>query len=388
MKHRLFETKNSLQEVQEMSAKKVVEKLLSQGGIHINGTNNYDIQVHDKRFFSSVIKNGQLGPGESYMKGWWECPALDELVNRIIRAGVLSRVELSIPDLFRAIPHKVCNFQSRSRAFQVAQHHYDLGNDLFQTMLDKRLVYSCGYWKDTDSLDTAQEQKLDLLCRKLHLKEGMKVLDIGCGFGSFAKYAAEKYGVSVDGITVSQEQAGYAREYCKGLPVHIHVMDYREMSETYDAIVSVGMFEHVGEKNYKTFFKTVHNCLAPDGIFVLHTIGGNKTTSRSHRWISKYIFPNGKIPSIKQIAQTAEPFFVMEDWHNFGPDYDTTLMAWKRNFEAGWPALKERYGDTFYRMWIFYLASCAGAFRARELQVWQIVYTHPGKEKLEYRCLM
>ena len=243
----------------------------------------------------------------------------------------------------------------------VGKEHYDIGNDLYQLMLDKRMTYTCGYWKNAKNLEEAQEAKLDLICKKLGLKKGDKVLDIGCGWGSFAKYAAEKYGARVVGITVSKEQVELARKLCKGLPVEIRIQDYREVNEKFDHVVSIGMFEHVGYKNYRTFFKTVHKCLKDDGLFLLHTMGQRDSypdfNHPDYHWVLKHIFPNGMIPSIKQIGKATEELFVMEDWHTFREDYDKTIMAWWNNFDKNWPKLRAKYGDRFYRMWRFYVTT-------------------------------
>ena len=175
-----------------------------------------------------------------------------------------------------------------------------------------------------------------------------------------------------------QSKAEYAKEVCKGLPVEIRVQDYRDIDEQFDRILSIGMFEHVGKKNYRTYMEIVNRLLKPDGLSLLHTIGSSKTCYTTDPWIGKYIFPNSHLPSIKQIAGSIEGLFVMEDWHNFSAYYDKTLMAWYQNFNKSWPNLKAEYGDRFYRMWKFYLLSCAGAFRARKIQLWQVVLSKDG----------
>lgn len=354
--------------------KEIVTELLRGAGVEIGGGNKYDINVLNEGFYKRVLVQGSLGLGESYMDGWWECEELDEFFNRILRARLERKVRSwkIIPYLVKAA---VLNAGSQRKAFFVGKRHYDIGNNLYKAMLDKRMVYTCGYWKTAKTLDDAQEAKLDLVCKKVGLKPGMKVLDIGCGWGSFAKFAAERYGVEVTGVTVSKEQAELGRVLCKGLPVDIQLKDYRDVEGEFDAIVSIGMFEHVGHKNYRTYMKKAHSLLKDDGLFLLHTIGGNKSTVATDPWIDKYIFPGGMIPSVGQIGKSVEDLMVMEDWHNFGTDYDKTLMEWFYNFDAKWNVLKTDYGDRFYRMWKYYLLASAGSFRARKNQLWQIVFS-------------
>jgi cyclopropane-fatty-acyl-phospholipid synthase len=245
-------------------------------------------------------------------------------------------------------------------------------------MLDRRMIYSCGYWKDTADLDAAQEAKLDLICRKIGLAPGMRILDIGSGWGGFLQFAAERYGVSGVGVTVSKEQAALANERTQGLPVETRLLDYQALDGQFDRIISIGMFEHVGYKNYRPYFTKARQLLDDDGLMLLHTIGGNTSTTHGDPWSEKYIFPNGMLPSIAQIGTATEKLFVIEDWHNFGADYDKTLMAWLERFEAAWPALADQYDQRFYRMWRYYLASFAALFRARTLELWQVVLSPRG----------
>jgi cyclopropane-fatty-acyl-phospholipid synthase len=280
---------------------------------------------------------------------------------------------------------KLFNRQTKSRATQVGEQHYDLGNELYRAMLDKRLNYTCAYWENAVTLDQAQEAKLDMVCKKIDLKPGMTVLELGCGWGSFAKYAAEKYGAQVTGINISKEQVKLGKELCKGLPVELRLQDYREVSGQYDAVISIGILEHVGYKNYRIYMDVVDRCLKDNGIAFIHTIGSNSSTTYTNRWTNKYIFPNSMLPSIAQIAKSMEGIFVMEDWHNIGPDYDKTLMAWYQNFDDAWAELKDKYNERFYRMWRFYLLSSAGGFRSRHQQVWQIVMTKTGREQPDCR---
>ncbi len=352
--------------------------LLEQAGITINGNNPWDIQIHSNRVWRSLIF-GNLALGESYMDGDWDCEQLDEFFYRLLTSGLDRRKYLANALTF--IKFLLINAQKVSRAHQIGQRHYDLGNDLFQAMLDSRMQYSCGYWQDADNLELAQLQKLDLICNKINLRPGERVLDIGCGWGGFAKYAASKYGAQVVGLTVSEEQAKLAREICRGERVEILVKDYRQFDGgKFDRIVSVGMFEHVGPKNYKTYMQMVDRCLQDDGIFLLQSIVSLGNRKNADPWIERYIFPNGVLPTMKRIMAAADGIFTTQDTHEFGEYYDKTLMAWWQNFNAAWPELKKnpKYDERFYRMWKYYLLSCAGAFRAKRIQLWQIVFT---KEK-------
>ena len=354
-----------------------VEALLALANVRVDGERPWDIQVHEPGFFRRVLAQGTLGAGEAYMDGWWDCPSLDQFICRFMNAGLEQKFKapVVVVDILQA---KLSNRQSRRRAFKVARYHYDIGNDLYRQMLDSRMIYSCGYWPEATSLEQAQERKLDLICRKLGLQPGMRVLDIGCGWGGASQYIAERYAVEVVGCTVSAQQASLARERCGHLPVKILLQDYRTVSGSFDRILSVGMFEHVGYKNYRTYMRTVARLLNDDGLFLLQTIGGNRSAIIADPWMERYIFPNGMLPSAKQIASASEGLFIIEDWHSFGADYDKTLMAWHENFVAAWPTLKHAYDQRFYRMWCYYLLCCAGTFRARENQLWQIVFSKNG----------
>jgi len=367
------------------NSKDIIQELLQQAGITVNGSNSYDIQVHDERFYDRVLSQTALGMGESYMDGWWDCEALDEFFTRILKARLDETMRGNLKILFHALKSRLFNLQAQRRAHLVGKKHYDIGNDLYRRMLDKRLNYTCAYWKNAKTLDEAQEAKLDLVCKKIGLQPGMSVLELGCGWGAFAKYAAEKYGAEVTGVTVSEEQVKLGRELCKGLPVTLELADYRTVSGQYDRVISIGIMEHVGYKNYRTYMEVVDRTLKKDGIAFIHTIGSNTSVTTANAWTTKYIFPNGQLPSIAQLAKAMEGLFIVEDWHNFGPDYDTTLMAWHANFEAAWPELKDKYGERFYRMWRYYLLSSAGGFRARQTQLWQIVMTRLGQKQPDCR---
>jgi cyclopropane-fatty-acyl-phospholipid synthase len=369
-----------------VSAQRLGEEMLRSADVVVNGERPWDIQVHDARFFGRVLTGGSLALGESYMDGWWDCEALDELMKRILASDIQEKIKPSFDVLLLVLRSLVTNRQRRGRAYNIGKRHYDLGNDLYRVMLDKGMNYSCGYWKRAQNLDEAQVDKLDLVCRKIGLERGMRVLDIGCGWGGFARHAAERYGASVVGVTVSKEQVELAGERCRGLPVEIRLQDYRDLNERFDRIVSIGMIEHVGAKNYRRYMRTAARCLHPEGLFLLHTIGNNITTREGEPWTDRYIFPDGILPSIRQLSTAAEGLFRLEDLHSFGQYYDPTLCAWNRNFTAGWAGLKERYGERFFRMWRYYLLSSAGSFRARHIQLWQIVLA-PGKSHRIYESI-
>ncbi len=357
---------------------KTAATLLSLADIQINGGRAHDIQIHNEAFYKRVFSQGSLGLGESYVDGWWDCQSLDTFFYHLLSADLSASIKPSLSLLYSYVQAKLFNLQAGSRTYVVGQEHYDLGNDLYNAMLDKRLVYTCGYWKNATNLDEAQEAKLDLVCKKLQLEPNMTILDVGCGWGSFAKYAAEKYKARVTGITVSKEQVELGKSLCKWLPVEIRYQDYRDLNQSFDRIVSLGMFEHVGYKNYRTYMKIMQKCLKDDGLFLLHTIGGNNSYACGDPWLNKYIFPNSMLPSASQITQAVEGIFVVEDWHNFSAYYDPTLMAWFNNFNNNWPILKNTYSERFYRMWKYYLLSCAGLFRARKGQLWQLVLSNKG----------
>jgi len=359
-------------------AENTIRGLLDLADIEINGSSPRDIQVNDPAFYQRVLSGGPLGMGESYMDGLWDCEALDELIYQLLRADLehsISPLKLLIPVVWA----KLVNLQSPGRAFRIGEHHYDIGNELYKLMLDQRMVYTCGYWKDADNLAAAQEAKLDLICRKIGLKPGMRVLDLGCGWGSFAGFAAERYGVEVVGVTVSKEQIAYGQERYKDLNVDLRFQDYRDVNESFDRVVSIGILEHVGPKNYRTFMEVVERNLKDDGLYLLHTIGTNTKTLSVDPWTNKYIFPGGVLPVLQQISVAAEGLLILEDLHNIGTHYDPTLMAWMENVDRHRDEItKLGYDERFYRMWRYYLLGAAGSDRARRNQLWQIVFSKKG----------
>jgi cyclopropane-fatty-acyl-phospholipid synthase len=360
------------------NARALAEKLLRKADIQIGGTRPGDIRIHDERVFSRVLGGGTLALGEAYMDGWWDSNALDVFFTKALSAHLERELRFSFPTIIAVTKGFVLNAQSRTGARKVAEEHYDLSTELYTSFLDPYNQYTCGYFKDTDDLNVAQEQKLDLICRKLRLTSGDRVLDIGCGWGGFSKYAAEHYDVHVTGITISKEQLAYAKEYTKDLSIELRFQDYRDLEGVFDKVLICGMVEHVGFKNYRTIMEVVHKHLSDDGLFLLHTIGQNQSYTTGEAWMSKYIFPNSMIPSLVQLTKAFEGLFVLEDMHNFGIYYDKTLMAWFSNFEKAWPKLEGKYDERFYHMWKYYLLSMAGFFRSRNAQLWQFVFSKDG----------
>jgi len=361
-------------------ARQLCTDLLAEAGVPVGGEAAHAVHVHDDRLWARVVAQRQLGLGEAYMDGWWDCQQLDEMLTRVIAVDAAHRIPLRPRTAWHAAVSTVANHQTKRRAARNAQRHYDIGNDLYERMLDKRMIYSCGYWQQAADLDSAQEAKLDLICRKLELERGLRVLDIGCGWGGFLQFAAERYGIVGTGISPAVHQVSRARERCAGLPVTIEAMDYRNLRGTFDRIVSVGMLEHVGPKNLHTFFATCDRILADGGMMLHHSIGSTVSKHHSDPFFDRYIFPGGVLPSLAQFARAAEPSWVIEDVHNFGPDYDRTLMAWNTNIEARWAEIPH-YDDRFRRMWRFYVLGSAAGFRARSLQLWQVVLRRKGRAR-------
>jgi cyclopropane-fatty-acyl-phospholipid synthase len=349
--------------------------LLAKADITLNGNKPWDLQVRDDRAFARVLRDGSVGFGEAFMEGWFGCERVDELAYRAYQAKLFDQIEVK-QALIETLKVRLNPFGSRTRSHEVGEFHYDTGNDLFELMLDPYMQYSCGYWKRATTLEQAQRDKLELICRKLDLKPGQRLLDIGCGWTGLGRYAAKHFGVQVVGITVSKEQAEYGRERNSGLPIEIRVVDYRELDEQFDRIVSVGMFEHVGRRYYPDYFAAAERCLKPGGLFLLHTVG-YQMEEAINPWYDKYIMPGVEFPTVANVANSAGTTLTHENLQVWdGSHYDRTLMAWWDRFHATWDRLKGRkYDERFYRMWQLYLQGCAGAFRADRMRVWQFVFS-------------
>lgn len=356
-----------------------MEDLFAEADVRLGGSRPWDIRFYEPSIADHLLAHGSLGFGDAYVDGLWECDALDEFFHRSLCARLDKRIKPNFSLLAQVAKAKFMNLQTRSRSLKVAEIHYNLGNDFYEAMLDPWMQYTCGYWSGgADTLEAAQEAKLELVCRKLDLKPGQKVLELGCGWGGFARYAASRHGVEVVGYNISTEQVAYARAKSAGLPVEIRLADYRDAQGSYDHVVSIGMCEHVGPKNYRGLMEVVHRCLKPGGMFLLHTIGNNVEVPDIDPWIDAHIFPGAVLPSAVGLSRAFNGLFVLEDWHSFGPDYDKTLMAWHERFEASWERFEPVYGPAFRRKWRYYLLMCAGTFRARKTQLWQLVLSKGG----------
>jgi cyclopropane-fatty-acyl-phospholipid synthase len=361
-------------------AEKIIRDLFGQAGIAIGGSAPHDIRVKDPRFYPRVLADGSLGLGEAYIDDWWECDAIAETIVKLIRAELHQRIRLSPRLVVESVKARVLNMQRPANAYHNIAH-YDLGNELFEHMLGPTMAYSCGYWRDATDLDSAQRAKFDLICKKLMLQPGERLLDIGCGFGTLARHAAEHYGVHVVGITIAREQHAYAQKLCAGLPIDIRLLDYRELPSLgrFDKIVSVGMFEHVGVKNYRRYLELAAAALPDGGLFLLHTIGTGVSRMTGDGYLNKYIFPNGVLPSPTNLGRALEGVFVVEDWHNFGHDYFPTFMAWHANFQRYAASDKYPHDPRFTRMWSYFLQLFGASFKSRiSCQLWQLVLSRRG----------
>jgi cyclopropane-fatty-acyl-phospholipid synthase len=371
-------------------AESIVRELFGLAGIEIDGAGLGDIRVKDPRFYERVIRDASVGFGEAYMDEWWETDALDVTIDKIMRANLKQKIQGSWRMRALTVKALLLNLQAKTRSGASVEAHYDIGNDLYTRMLDERMVYTCAYWGGSGSraktLTEAQEAKLDLVCRKVGMKPGMRVLDLGCGWGGLASWAAEKYGCDVLGVTLSKDQVSLGNEKWKHLPVKLELRDYRDVVGTFDRVVSIGMMEHVGPKNHRAMMEVIDRCLVDDGVALVHTIANNKSLRHGTPFIEKYIFPNAVAPSIAQIGRAMEGLFVLEDLHNIGPDYDPTLMAWWDNFDRTYGEISHRYDRKFYLMWKFYLLAAAGASRSRDGQLYQVVMTKTGRDQPDCRA--
>ena len=357
----------------------IVKKLLDPAGIEINGKNPWDPQVKNERIYKRLKRGRSLALGESYVEGWWDCEALEEFFYRIISYAIKSERDLSgrpkdfRESFFYRFKPRLFNQQTFKRSEVVAKKHYDAGNDLYRLMLGKDMQYTCAYWQNAKTLDEAQRNKLNLICRKMKLQPGMKILELGGGFGGLARFMAKYYDCSVTIYNIAQEQIKFAREFTEGLKVKIIENDYRVAEGLYDRVAAVGLCEHVGYKNYRILMQTAYRCLKDEGLFFIHTNGSNDTIVHYEPWMAKYIFPNSMIPSATQLTQAFDGLFMLEDWHVLSGNYNKTLMAWYNNFINNWYRIKDQYSNSFYRVWRYYLLFSAASHRTRGAQLWHLV---------------
>lgn len=365
--------------VSSRRARDKLAALFAEGDIRIDGDVPWSPKVHDERVYARILRGGMLGAGDAYVDGDWDCDALDELSARFNRLGLDQSLGTIRRGLASTLNRALVNRQRVRAAAANVRAHYDRGDDLYAAMLGETMVYSCAYWRTANTLDDAQRAKLDIVCAKLQLGEHQSLLDVGCGYGELARYAAAERRANVLGITISRSQAEHARRRCAGVPARIEEIDYRKLHGRFDRIVSIGMFEHVGPRNYESFFAQMRRLIAPDGLFLLHTIGHSGQRPSLDPWMERRIFPGAVLPSAETLVQAIDGKFVIEDWQNLGADYDQTLLAWYANFDRAWPQLAH-YGERFYRAWRYYLLTSAGSFRARRNHVWQLVLSPHGQQ--------
>jgi cyclopropane-fatty-acyl-phospholipid synthase len=348
--------------------------------------------IHNPDTCDRLLAFGTLGFCEAYMDGWWN-EANDNLVELIglfhrsnVYAKARNRITIAlalkiITQRLQTVPILIQNSRKN------VQHHYDLGNDFYQQFLDPTMTYSCGYQRqETDSLEQMQRQKYELICRKLALQPGESLIDIGCGWGGMLIYAAEHYGISGTGVTLSEPQAKLAREYIKqrGLSdqLKIIIADYREVQGQYDKFVSIGMFEHVGKGNFATFMQKIFQLLTPNGIGLLHTIV-TQSNERNGAWVDKYIFPGGYAPQLHELTQNLwAAKLSVAHCENLKPHYAETMKRWAANLTTNRTtiaALDPRYDERFLRMWYLYLQSFEASFRYGGLHVYQLLF-YKGKQ--------
>lgn len=340
------------------------------------------IRLHRRSALWRMLADPALKFGEAYMDGDWD-PAGCTL-EQVLEAGVSmsdSQPRGRLLQFVGAALARLGELNDGRLASRRVRHHYDLDPALYAAFLDRDLHYSCAYFADPAmDLEAAQQAKCALIAAKLNLPADARVLDIGCGWGSLALYLAERHGARVTGITLSPEQLAVAQRRAseRGLAdrVEFRLQDYRELDGRYDAIVSVGMFEHVGRPQYARFFRTVHERLAEDGTALLHTIGRGGPPGRTNAWIRRYIFPGGYIPAASEVVGPAEASGLrIADFEIWRLHYALTLAEWNRRFQAQRTRFAHKLGERFCRMWEFYLQASEASFRLGSLVVFQLQFS-------------
>ena len=365
-------------------SKNKVGAFLNRAGLQVDGPNEFDPKVTSDEFYRMVTLKGMLGLGESYVLGHWDCEDLEVFFLRAFRSGLLEELANALPMKIMRFMYGVSNPQSVIRAKHNAQDHYAKQEAVVLSMTGRRKAYTCARWTDPldpneVDIDIAQERKLQLIYNKLCLNPGKKTLDIGCGWGSLIGFLAER-GVDSYGITPVDSQIEYIRNAYGGT-VKVAVSDYRDRPadwNLFDAVVSVGMYEHVGRKNADAYMHAVNNMLAPESLALTHCFGiANSKVPLVDPWTEKYIFPGVYLPTLSEIVQASENADLrVVDVEEMGIHYQKTLRSWNKNFVEAWPMLKQNqsFNPCFFRMWRYYLLIAAAAFGARKIDLWQIIH--------------
>lgn len=347
-----------------------------------SGQPHAQLRLRNDRALERILGDPEFMLGETYMNGDW-----DTVDGNLI--GLLEVLMLNFPEQRREhrnrLAHSLKKLIARgnriAHSYRNVAHHYDLDEWLFRRFLDEDMQYSCAYFYEPNiSLEEAQRAKCRHIMNKLRLQPGQRVLDIGCGWGGLALYLAEHAGVEVTGLTLSREQLrvaeSRARAHSMEKQITFMLQDYREHHGSYDHIVSVGMFEHVGVRHYRDYFSQICRLLAGDGIALIHTIGRHGPPGATNPWIEKYIFPGGYNPALSEMVAAIEKSGLVScDIEVLQLHYAMTLAVWSQRFHAHRVEIKQRMGERFCRMWEFYLASCEAAFRWRDLAVFQVQLT-------------
>lgn len=370
-----------------MKIKKFVEELFSQAGIEVNGSNPWDPQIHNPIAYNMTVGNGLIGAGEAYMRGYWDCEQLEEFFRRAVQVDLAKRMPWNLSTATLVTKARLMNLQLPKRAWEVGRMHYDLPREVWECTLDFAMTGSCAYYRFPDeTLDQAQQNKLNLTLKKVGLQKGHSLLDIGVGWAAFSGLSAITYGAKPIGITVSEGQREYIRSrYGDIVDVRVHPWQQTVLEQPVDRIISVEMFEHVGSDNYRKFFQLCRDSITDDGLMLLHTIVGHNPSKHIDPWMDKYIYPGGCIPTLGQITTAVHGLFHVEDVHDIGGHYPATLLAWMANFRRNWDVVKalgpKRLGmdpEVFCRMWYYHYMASAGGFLSRVISVHQIVLSTNG----------
>jgi cyclopropane-fatty-acyl-phospholipid synthase len=368
------------------NAELAVRKLVEVAGVPDTVFNH--LNVSDDSVWYDIITKANLGIAEGYMHGKIDVDPLPLFLSLLNDTSIGTRRKEKFDVLGMVIgaieaPTQMMgwlfNLQTKELSSRVTKQHYDAGNDLYEVMLGPSMSYTCAYWKDAENLDQAQEAKFNLIMRKLELQPGMKVADLGMGWGTAAAYMHKHGKVNVTGVSLSEKQVEWAQNNLVKDGLRFIWSDYREHCEdpdivgTYDRIYSIGMFEHIGPKNYEPFFKCIKALLKPDGLAVVHTIGEPDFVAASDQFLEKYIFPGAVIPTLPMATKAFEHHFILEDFQNFGHDYSKTLAAWHVNSLKFFRENPNAYSPEFQRMWEYYLKMCEALFELRINQLWHFV---------------